>query len=132
MQDELRELEEQLQELDEADLLENRKRLSSRKKAGPKRLGLFSKISEKLISYDEFLIKARDLNAFQRPSNRDYGSLRRWFYFKSPLVQREADFIKKREDLVTLRQGREWAGFDGWIESMIKKLPESLAEVLYL
>ena len=129
MQDELRDFEKKLKELDEEDFVGNKKRLESRRRSGPERTTLLSKIEGLLIRYDEILLKARDMNGFQRPSNRDYRSLRRWFHFKGPLVESEQEYIKRREDLVTLRQGREWAGFDGWIESSIKKLPDSLAEV---
>ncbi|UPX20962.1 uncharacterized protein EKO05_0011169 [Ascochyta rabiei] len=131
MQNELHELEDNLKDLDNADLLVNKKLLTSCQKAGAKRATLLSTIGEKLVRYDEVLMKAREMNAFQRPGNRDYGSLRRWFYYKGPLIARDADFIKRREDLVTLRQGREWAGFDGWIESSIKRLPVGLAEKLF-
>lgn len=72
---------------------------------------------------DELLVKARDLNAFQRPSNRDYRSFRTWFWNKKPLnYEPEEEFIKRREDLVSLRHGREWSSFDGIVESCIRKL----------
>ena len=79
---------------------------------------------------DEILAKARDLNAFQRPSKRDYRSFRRWFWNKKPLsFAREEEFIKRKEDLVTLRHGREWAGFDGLIEEVVRKIPCRLTRV---
>lgn len=121
LQDELRNLEMKLKRLDDGE--EDEDALKSNRAAGPERSDLLAKIAEKLVRYDEVLMKARELNAFQRPSDRDYGSLRNWYHRKSPLVAREGAFIKLREDLVTLRQGREWAGFDGWIESLINKLP---------
>jgi hypothetical protein len=126
MQDEIRVLETKLEKLDDQDKIDNEARLTSGRKAGPERSALLCTIGEKLVRYDEILVKARELNAFQRPSDRDYRSLRRWYYRKSPLVEREGLWIKQKEDLVTLRQGREWAGFDGWIESWIKKLPFGL------
>lgn len=131
MQDELRDLEEKLKGLDEEDSAGNKKRLESRRRAGSERVNLLSKIEGLLVRYNEILMKARDMNGFQRPSNRDYRSIRRWFQSKGPLVEGEQEYIKRREDLVTLRQGREWAGFDGWIESAIKRLPEGLAEASF-
>jgi hypothetical protein len=122
-QEELRDLESQLNILDGQDSKKNPRRLSSGRKAGPERTKLLSTIGDKLVEYDDLLMKARDLNAFQRPSDRDYHSLRNWYYRRSPLVAREGEFVKRREDLITLRQGREWAGFDGLIESSIKRLP---------
>jgi hypothetical protein len=119
-------LEGKLEKLDDQDAIDNEVRLTSGRRAGPERSTLLSTIHEKLVQYDEILVKARELNAFQRPSDRDYRSLRRWYYRKNPLVEREGLWVRQREDLLTLRQGREWAGFDGWIESWIKKLPFGL------
>ncbi|KAL1606520.1 hypothetical protein SLS60_003925 [Paraconiothyrium brasiliense] len=130
LQDELRCLEEQLEDID----LENEGegRLRSRKDdlkyykeeglPSPRAL-LLETIRNKLVNYDEILAKARDLNTFQRPSNRDYRSFRIWYQNKKPLnYEREEQFIKRREDLVSLRQGREWSGFDGFVETCIRKL----------
>lgn len=144
MQDELRCLEDDLETLDRSDDNDDRDRcLSSRAfdlkqakrdgKSCSERLTLLSTIRDKLFSYDEVLIKAREINGFQRPSRRDYRSLRRWFYKMAPIsYEKEAAYIKKREDLITLRHGREWAGFDGWVEECIHKLPTSLSRVGYL
>ncbi|KAF1926377.1 uncharacterized protein M421DRAFT_396719 [Didymella exigua CBS 183.55] len=127
LQNEINELEVELGRLDDADdNEEDADKLASGRRSGAERTALLDKIREKLVRYDEIMAKARDLNAFQRPSDRDYRSLRQWYYRKTPLVDRESTWIKLRDDLVTLRQGREWAGFDGWIESWIKRLPFGL------
>ncbi|KAF1830723.1 hypothetical protein BDW02DRAFT_533424 [Decorospora gaudefroyi] len=145
LQDELRCLEERLKDEDEMDL-ENGygTRLMSRKddlrqarKDGESesvRAQLIRKIRDKLVSYvqDEILAKARDLNAFQRPSKRDYRSFRTWFWNVKPLnYEPEEEYIKRKEDLVSLRHGREWSGFDGFIESCIRKLHCSLTQKLF-
>ncbi|KAJ4370825.1 hypothetical protein N0V86_008518 [Didymella sp. IMI 355093] len=137
LQAELRDLEQELEILDDdddtADDEEQQNRLKSRAVdlAQPvsEREILLSKIHAKLLQYDEMLMKAREMNGFQRPSNRDYMSLRHWCLRKSPLVAREVEFVERKEDLVTLRQGREWAGFDSLVESSIKRLPAGLAKV---
>ena len=141
MQDELRVLEEKLCILDAGDNNPRRERcVTSRaydikqakrdKKLVSERATLLSSIRDKLVSYDEVLSKARELKAFQRPNKRDYRSLRRWFYNEKPLsYEREEEFIIRKEDLVTLRHGREWAGFDGWIEQCISKWPCGLTTV---
>lgn len=154
LQDELRELEEQLHDLDEiAEMNGETGRLESRsveiaeakkENTASERLGLIATIRGKLVDYgmcsqkyektgslliplrcfaDEMLAKARDLNAFQRPSQRDYRSFRTWFRNVKPIsYEAEEEYIKRKEDLVTLRHGREWAGFDGVIENCIRKL----------
>ena len=79
---------------------------------------------------DEILLKARELNAFQRPSRRDYRSFRTWFWNVKPLnYEAEEQFIKKKEDLITLRHGREWTGFEGLVESALMKFHCRLTQV---
>jgi hypothetical protein len=79
------------------------------------------------------LAKARDLNAFQKPSKRDYRAFRTWFYNIKPLnYEPEEEFIKRKEDLITLRHGREWSGFDGFIESCVRKMHCGMTQVSML
>lgn len=142
LQDELRNLEEGLSELDKQDFAQpgRQKCVTSRlhdlkvaKRKGltcSERSTLLGTIREKLVNYDEIIIKTRELNAFQRPSKRDYRSLRTWFYNVNPLGhESEGLFVKRKEDLITLRHGREWAGFDGWIEDCVRKLPKKWSRV---
>lgn len=82
-------------------------------------------------SSDDMLIRARDLRAFQRPSKRDYRSVRGFYCSKAPLLESEADCIKHKEDMVTLRQGREWSGFDGFVETTLRKTDCKLIRVSY-
>ncbi|KAF9694168.1 hypothetical protein EKO04_007775 [Ascochyta lentis] len=145
MQEEIRLLEAQLEKLDmihDCDD-ETKKRLRSRrddleqgKVAGEegdsKRATLIGKIRDKLVCYDELLIKTREMNTLQRPSRRDYRSFRTWFYNVKPLGwQKEEEFIKRREDLVSLRHGREWSGFDGFIETCIRKMHCNLMQKIF-
>ncbi|KAH8729020.1 hypothetical protein GQ44DRAFT_502619 [Phaeosphaeriaceae sp. PMI808] len=142
LQDELRCLEKNLMETEE--MYQNNgsaKRLKSRhcdlqqarREENPSiRAGLISTIRDKLVKYDELLVKSREINTFQRPSNRDYRSFRTWFWNVKPLnYELEEEFIKRREDLVSLRHGREWSSFDGLIESCIRKLHCRLTQKLF-
>jgi hypothetical protein len=141
MQDELRCLEDGLKNLDERDASrESREDCVTSREADLKqakrdgkpseRANLLVQIRDKLVNYDEILLKARELNGFQKPSNRDYDSLRNWFDMECHLSsEAEREFVERKEDLITLRQGREWAGFDGLIESSIKRLPPRLSLV---
>jgi polyphosphate kinase 2 (PPK2 family) len=67
----------------------------------------------------------------QQPSKRDYRSVRRWFNNLQPLVDEEQDFIRCKEDLITLRHGRECAGFDGLVESVVHKLNCRLVRYIF-
>src|SRR5438045_1204622 len=78
---------------------------------------------------DDLLIKARELVSFQRPTNRDYRSVQTWFHNVRPIVECEESYIHCREDIVSLRHGREWAGFDGLIENLLDRLNCSLIRV---
>jgi len=85
----------------------------------------------KVNQYDELLIKARELVSFQRPTERDYRSVRNWFHNIAPLVDEEQDYILWKEDIVTLRHGREWASFDGMVEAMLYKMDGPLVQWLF-
>lgn len=65
---------------------------------------------------DEVMLKTKEINALQRPSNQDYMSVRNWFASVKPLEYEEAEYIKRKEDIVTLRSGRQTAGFDSLVE----------------
>src|SRR6266480_2019633 len=71
---------------------------------------------------DDLLIKARELVSFQRPTDRDYHSVQTWFRNVRPIVEGDESYIHCREDIVSLRHGREWAGFDGIIEKLLHRL----------
>ena len=78
---------------------------------------------------DEILIKARELESFQRPSDRNYRSVRRYHHNTKPLMDAEMDSIRSKEDTVSLRNGREWASFDGFVESMLQKFDSRFLKV---
>lgn len=46
-----------------------------------------------------------------------------------PLIKKEWLSLRHKEDMLTLRQGREWAGFDGFIENMLTKFDCKLLRV---
>ena len=67
--------------------------------------------------------------SFQRPADRDYRSVRTWLSNTKPIVDEEEAFIRCKEDIVTLRHGRECAGFDGLVESMLHRMNCRLTKV---
>ena len=78
---------------------------------------------------DEVLIKARTLESFQKPSDRNYRSVRRYHHNQKPLMDAEMDSIRSKEDIVSLSNGREWATFDGGVETMIGQIDRLLQKV---
>jgi hypothetical protein len=76
-----------------------------------------------LTCIDELLLKSHALNALQQPTDRDYLSVRTWFYNERPLAsEKEESYIKQRDDIVSLRHGRQWTRFHGFIERAIELL----------
>jgi hypothetical protein len=139
LQDKIVALERELDEKDDDDHATGRdNRLKSRardaqisRREGEERSRdeILEDIREALVKYDEMLVRSRDLISLQKPSNRDYGSVRNWFCNNKPLVEKEQAFVKHREDVVTLHSGREWSGFDGAIESLLLKFDSKLIRV---
>lgn len=74
-----------------------------------------------ITSAAELLLKARDLKALNEPSNRDYTSVLRFMENSGgQLYEEESDFIYGKEDLITIRPGREYAWLDGFIERLLQ------------
>lgn len=65
---------------------------------------------------------AHSLVSLNRPAARDYKSVKSYFFNNAPLRDGENDWIRCREDLVTLRPGREHALLDAGIEYLLKWL----------
>ena len=78
---------------------------------------------------DAILVKSKEVASFQRPSTRDYRSVRYWFKNKAPLVEKEQRFIKQKEDLVVVSSAREWGMFDGFVETLLLKVDCKLVQV---
>lgn len=135
LQDEITTLEKELDEIDWDDFDDDPDRLRSREidvqkaeGAGSERTRrqVLADIRTKLVDYDELLIKAREIESFQRPSDRNYRSVRRYHHNTKPLMDAEMDSIRSKEDIVSLRNGREWASFDGSVESMLQACDKGL------
>jgi preprotein translocase subunit SecG len=131
-------LEKELDEVDWDDFDEHPDRLRSREidvaKAAQEgdsrnRRVILGELRIKLLEYDELLIKARTLESFQKPSDRNYRSVRRYHHNTKPLMDAEMDAIRSKEDTISLRSGREWASFDGGVETMIGQLDHFLQKL---
>ena len=71
----------------------------------------------------ELLLKAQQLKALERPSNRDYRSVLHFMENDGgQLYKKDMEFVYEKEDLVTLRPGREHAWLDGLLERTLKVL----------
>ena len=71
----------------------------------------------------ELLLKAQQLKAMDRPSGRDYRSVLSFMENDGgQLFEEDMAFIYEKEDLITLRPGREYAWLDGVLERTLKLL----------
>lgn len=68
------------------------------------------------------LLQAQQLVGMNRPGSRDYRSVSNYINNTKPLCQGDDDFIDRREDLVTLRPGRECAYLDAAVEFVLRNL----------
>jgi len=132
-QDEIKEIERELDEMDEDDKVESdesraglKSRIDDESRTLPEgrksRKELLREAEVLVKEYGELLLQAQSLVAMNKPSNRDYTSVSAYLTHTTPLFQGEDDFIDRREDLVTLRPGRECAWLDAFVERVLKSL----------
>jgi hypothetical protein len=72
---------------------------------------------------------AESLVRCNRPSSGEHCSVRNFINYRQPLVPSEQRFINCKEDLITLRPGREHAWLDSSVEKALKWLRCDLIEV---
>jgi hypothetical protein len=70
----------------------------------------------------ELLTVAQTLVAFNKPAPRDYTSVKNYFENDPPLNSEDECYIYRKEDMITLKPGRENAWLDGTIERVLQKL----------
>ncbi|OCL06508.1 hypothetical protein AOQ84DRAFT_410867, partial [Glonium stellatum] len=121
-QDDMRKLEEKLDEMDREDEGIQSKRLITRdlkQQEAESRRELFKAIEEKFCEYAHILTAAQTLMAFNRPATSDYQSVANYIYNKKPVVEDEQTWIYCKEDMITLRKGRAHAWLDTGIERLL-------------
>ncbi|KAF2682955.1 hypothetical protein K458DRAFT_369079 [Lentithecium fluviatile CBS 122367] len=122
-QDKLRELEEALDKLDKREEKASSKRpmtMDLPKQEIEPRQKLLATIEEQFTLYANLLDTASKMMALSRPSEADYTSVQNYMQGHEPLLEAEASWVDKQEDLVTLRAGREHAWLDSGIDKMLK------------
>ncbi|MCJ1475224.1 hypothetical protein MMC13_003885 [Lambiella insularis] len=129
-QDELRVLESDLRAMDklDGDNASSRKYLQSRTKDNARQLPpgrisrqqLLDTLEKKTLEYGQLLLQAQQLLSLNRPADRDHQSVINFLENDFPLFEKETSFVYEKEDLVTLRPGRETAFLDAFVERMLK------------
>lgn len=132
-QDKLRELEEELLILDKKDekLEETQLYLKCREEdddrdppeRGRSRKEVLAEIETILLEYGRILTQANQLQGLNTPTDRDHASMSNYFSNEQPLVEADRDFLYHKEDLVTIRAGREHAWLDAAVENFLRWYP---------
>ncbi|MCJ1476346.1 hypothetical protein MMC13_005012 [Lambiella insularis] len=113
-QDELLELEEELERLDARHYKSDKQSLQSRRRddaIGDERKNLLRDIEDKLATYDRRLLRYQKIQAMRQPTEQNQQSVHNLISNASSLVQSEADWIRRSDDLVALAPDEEagWA-----------------------
>ncbi|KAK8076645.1 hypothetical protein PG994_003917 [Apiospora phragmitis] len=77
---------------------------------------------------DEWVLKAQQMVSLNRPAERDYQSVEAHLFGRKPLMDEEYGFIYQKEDLITLRDGREMAVLDSFTERLLRTFHCSLLQ----
>src|SRR5271170_928874 len=72
------------------------------------------------VGKDALLKSALALAHCNRPSMSEYKSVENFVHNRQPLVSSEQSFVYRREDLITLRPGREHTWLDYSVEKLLK------------
>ena len=68
----------------------------------------------------QLLQQAQNLVAMNKPPQRDQLSLRNYIENRNCIVEEESAFAYHKEDLVTLRPGRDHSFVDAFVERMLR------------
>jgi len=88
-----------------------------------------SRIHLLTLATAELLEASHTLEGFNKPSRRDYQSVKNYFAKEAPLVMKETDYIYCKEDLLTLKHTREAAWVEAIFEKVLPRLPPKILKV---
>ena len=138
-QDDLRLLEEELGRLDRrhgkkpesAMAISLKTREESDEPYVQERKSLLSSIEVKWLEYSNLLLSSRNMTGMNRPSDSEFRSVNRYMWQENPLFAPEAKYMLHKEDLVTLRPGREHAWLDASLEHLLRWCNCGLVEWIF-
>ncbi|KAF2470786.1 uncharacterized protein BDR25DRAFT_32466 [Lindgomyces ingoldianus] len=135
-QEELRRLEKRLDRMDMRLVKDNENRLCSRDLRGPpsdaeKQGKLLFEIENAYCSYAKILAAAQQMRGFSKPADADWQSVGRYIYNRKALVEEEASWIQHKDDLLTLKAGREHAWLDDVVEGLLKVCHCKLIDIMF-
>ncbi|KAL9108629.1 MAG: hypothetical protein Q9227_006575 [Pyrenula ochraceoflavens] len=121
-QAELQEIEKALEELDQSDQQQQPLKLMRAyvPKTPGERSQLMEALERKFLEYTTIFNAAKGLTSTSRPSNSEYKSFRNFLLNEAPLCSADMPMMECKEDMVTLRRGREHAWLDDAIERLLR------------
>ena len=75
---------------------------------------------------------AQAMVALSKPTTSEYTSVETFMNNEKPLVEEEGSFIYRKEDLVTLRPGREHAWLDSTVEKVLRVVDCSMIQASHV
>lgn len=82
---------------------------------------LLKQAEKTFCEYAQLVSAARDMMLLRKPSSSEYSSLRNYCNYSGNLSDLDEEWVQCKEDLITLRPGREHA----WLDRMIEKFLQS-------
>ncbi|KAH7050181.1 hypothetical protein B0J12DRAFT_89133 [Macrophomina phaseolina] len=83
-------------------------------------------LEKKFCEYSQLISAARDMMLMHRPTSSEYRSLRSYCDYSANLSELDEEWVHCKEDLITLRPGREHAWLDRAIEEALRRLPRRI------
>lgn len=71
------------------------------------------------------------MTKINKPTEGEWRSVRNWLDHANPIRLEEARMIQYKEDLVTLRPGREYASLDGGVERVLRMFGSRFVRFLF-
>ncbi|ORY09326.1 hypothetical protein BCR34DRAFT_568705 [Clohesyomyces aquaticus] len=133
-QEELRRLEVELERMDLMINYKNKNAFSTIDMSGDLaelHKSLLSDMELKFCSYANLLNASHQMLGFPKPAETDRQNVGRYIYNRKPLIQEEASWIQHKEDLITIRAGRENGWLDGVVEGILKVLHCKFIDFLF-
>lgn len=122
-QEELRRLEQKLQQLEKMMISKNEDAFCSRDPTGilaDQHEEIIQEIEIKFKEYTNLLEIAQKMTAFGKPSEADRQNVAKYIDNRKPLVQAEGDWVNYRDDLLIIKPGYEHAWLDAFVENLLK------------
>ncbi|PVI01372.1 hypothetical protein DM02DRAFT_727910 [Periconia macrospinosa] len=81
---------------------------------------LLAKVETTFCTYTNLLATSQQMLSFAKPAEADRQNIGMYLHNRKPLRKDECEWVQHKEDLITLKPGREDSWLDGVVESALK------------